>query len=154
MGRVQNKNLIPVNERPEEEARAIRSAGGKAKAEQQRQKKAAAELMQIFCDLPVSDGRRKNRLKRLGFADEDLNNKALMIAAIGQAAQLGNVYAFEKVLSLLGEDIPAPNDQANNLLDAIIRSTQEDIDTDGIPELQQASASDDDMVEPEAISEL
>lgn len=43
-----------------------------------------------------------------------------------------------------GDDEPA---KENNLLEAIINSTKEDIDTDDIPELQQETESDSDMVE-------
>lgn len=149
LSRPQNKNLIPVTERSEEEAHAIRSAGGKACAEKRRQQKAAAELMQTFCNLPVSDGRKRNRLKRLGFAEDDLNNKALMVAAIGQMAQAGNVYAFEKVLELLGETGVSGVDKENNLLEAIVNSTMEDLDTDDIPEIQQTAESGSDVVEQE-----
>lgn len=147
MARPQDKHLIPLTQRSEEEARAIRSAGGKASQAKRRKMKAAAELMQIFCDLPVSDGRKKNRLKRLGFEEDDLSNKALMVAAIGQLAQAGNVYAFEKVLELLGEDGLSVVKKENNLLEAIVNSTAEDVNTDDIPEIQQEADADADVVE-------
>ena len=41
-----------------------------------------------------------------------------------------------------------PADSQNNLLDAIINSTKEDVPTDDIPELQQTAKPGDDMVEP------
>lgn len=151
MARPQDKHLIPLTQRSEAEAYAIRSAGGKASQAKRKQKKAAAELMQIFCDLPVSDGRKKNRLKRLGFDEDDLSNKALMVAAIGRLAQAGNVYAFEKVLELLGEDGMSAVKKENNLLEAIVNSTTEDVNTDDIPEIQQEAESDADLVEQETV---
>lgn len=151
MSRPQDKHLIPLNQRSPEEARAIQSKGGKVTAERRRQQKAAAELMQQFCDLPITDGRRKNRLKRLGIENDDLTNKMLMVVSIGQMAQAGNVYAFEKVLELLGEGGVTAGGKENNLLEALMQCAEKDVNTDDIPELQQAAEPDPDMVDQEEV---
>ena len=58
--------------------------------------------------------------------------------------------ARRRVLTLLrltGEDRPDTKPKENNLLEAIQNATKEDIDTDDLPELQQASEVDADVVE-------
>lgn len=82
MSRPQDKNLVPLTERSEEEAHAIRSAGGKAKAESDRRKKLTSELLQLYSDLPITDKRKANRLKKLGIEEADLTQKALIADAI------------------------------------------------------------------------
>lgn len=147
MSRPQDKHLIPLTERSEEEAFAIRSAGGKASQEKRRQQKLMAELLKIYSALPITDKRRKNRLVRMGMDDEDLSQKALVADGIMRAAQAGNTYAIQLYLELIGETALASAAKDNNLLEAIIASTGGDIDTDEIPELQQTAAADADVVE-------
>lgn len=147
MSRPQDKHLIPLTERSEEEAFAIRSAGGKAVQEKRRQQKLMAELLQIYSSFPITDKRRKNRLARMGMEDEDLTQKALVADGIMRAAQAGNTYAIQLYLELIGESAMNGAGKENNLFEAIIGSTGEDIDTDEIPELQQTAAVDADVVE-------
>lgn len=146
--RPQNKNLIPLNRRSPEERRAIGSKGGKACAERRAQKKAAAEMMQLFCELPIVDGRTKNRLKRLGIEPNDMTNKMQMVVAIGKLAQAGNVYAFDKVLELLGEGGISSVTKENNLIDALMGAViSKAVNTDDLPEIQRTAKSDSDLVD-------
>lgn len=147
MSRPQDKHLIPLTERSEEEAHAIRSAGGKAVQEKKRQQKLMTELLQIYSDLPITDKKRKGRLKRLGIEEGDLTQKTLIADAIMRSAQGGNTYAIQLYLDLIGESGLGGPVKENNLLDALINGTKEDIDADDIPELQQEAESDADVVE-------
>lgn len=147
MSRPQDKHLIPLTERSEEEAHAIRSKGGKAVQEKKKQQKLMTELLQIYSDLPITDKKRKGRLKRLGMEEGDLTQKTLIADAIMRAAQNGNTYAIQLYLDLMGESGLGGPAKENNLLDALINGTKEDIDADDIPELQQTAESDADVVE-------
>lgn len=147
MSRPQDKHLIPLTERSEEEAHAIRSAGGKAVQEKKRQQKLMTELLQIYSDLPITDKKRKGRLKRLGIEEADLTQKTLIADAIMKSAQGGNTYAIQLYLDLMGESGLGGPVKENNLLDALVNGTKEDIDADDIPELQQEAESDADVVE-------
>lgn len=147
MSRPQDKNLIPLTERSEEEAHAIRSAGGKAVQEKKRQQKLMSELLQIYSDLPINDKKRKGRLKRLGITDEDMTQKTLIADAIMRSAQAGNTYAIQLYLDLIGESGLGGTAKENNLLEALLDNTKEDINADDIPEIQQTAESDADVVE-------
>ena len=147
MSRPQDKNLIPFDQRSPEEAHAIRSAGGKAAQEAKKKKKAMAELLQIYSDLPVNDNRKKNRLKKLGISDEDLTQKTLVADAIMRGAQAGNFYLIQLYLEAIGEIGQGNTGKENNLLAAIVESTAEEVDTSDLPEIQQTAEPDADMVE-------
>lgn len=147
MSRPQDKHLIPLTERSEEEAHAIRSAGGKASQEKRKQQKLMTELLSIYSDLPVTDKKKKGRLKRLGIEDSDLTQKTLIADAIMRGAQAGNSYLIQMYLELVGEAGLGGPAKENNLLEAIQNSTKENVDTDDISEIQQTAASDTDVVE-------
>ena len=147
MSRPQDKHLIPLTERSEEEAHAIRSAGGKAAQEKRRQQKLMSELLTLYSDLPINDKRKSKRLAKLGLEDADLTQKALIADAIMKGAQAGNSYLIQMYLDIIGESGMGGPTKENNLLGAIVNSTKEDVDTDDLPELQQTAESDTDVVE-------
>lgn len=147
VSRPQDKHLIPLTERSEEEAHAIRSAGGKATQEKRRKQKLMSELLTLYSDLPINDKRKSKRLAKLGLEERDLTQKALIADAIMKGAQAGNSYLIQMYLDTIGESGISGPQKENNLLDAIVNSTKEDVNTDDIPELQQEAESDADLVE-------
>ena len=132
--RPQNKNLKPLNERPPEEAQAIRSKGGIVKAEKQRQKKALADMLQLLDDLPITDKRVVKRLKEAGVGDELLIRKMQIADALHKACEKGNTYAVSLYMELTGEGTGAQKE--NNLIDALLEATKEGMDTSDISEIQ------------------
>lgn len=147
MSRPQDKHLIPLTERSEEEAHAIRSAGGKASQQKRREKQMMADLVELYSGLPITDKRKKNRLAKLGIPPEELTQKLLVADALIRAAQAGNTYAIQMFMEITGEAGMSGPAKENNLLEAIQNATKEDMDTDDLPELQQAAAADTDLVE-------
>ena len=64
-------------------------------------------------------------------------------------------YDKMKALELLGKHMgmfegrdSQENQEQNNLLEAILKATQEELETDDLPEFKQTSDSDHDLVEP------
>lgn len=147
MSRPQDKHLIPLTERSEEEAHAIRSAGGKASQQKRREKQMMADLVELYSGLPITDKRKKNRLAKLGIPPEELTQKLLVADALIRAAQAGNTYAIQMFMEITGEAGMSGPAKENNLLEAIRDATKEDMDTDDLPELQQAATADTDLVE-------
>lgn len=147
MSRPQDKHLIPLTERSEEEAHAIRSAGGKASQQKRREKQMMADLVELYSGLPITDKRKKNRLAKLGIPPEELTQKLLVADALIRAAQAGNTYAIQMFMGITGEAGMSGPAKENNLLEAIQNATKEDMDTDDLPELQQAATADTDLVE-------
>ena len=63
------------------------------------------------------------------------------------SVQSRNSSVIEIYLRLTGETQSDTKPKDNNLLEAIQNATKEDVNTDDLPELQQAAASDTDVVE-------
>ena len=116
MSRPQDKNLIPLTERSEEEAHAIRSAGGKASQEKRRERQMMADLLELYSGLPITDKRKQNRLKKLGIPSEVLTQKMLVADALMRSAQAGNTYAIQLYMDITGETGLAGSAKDNNSL--------------------------------------
>ena len=98
------KNLVAQNKRTKSEQRRIASKGGKASGEARRKKKQFKDCMIQLLDMDVSDMRKYNKLARMGYGVEDINNKQLLTVALFAEAAKGNVAAFKEVKGLIGED--------------------------------------------------
>ena len=147
MSRPQDKNLIPLNERSEEEAHAIRSAGGKAVQAKRKRETEQQYLLGKYVGLPILDKRTVKKFERMGFEDPEITRALEITHSIFQSAKAGDPRMVEIYLRLTGEDHAEPQVKENNLLEAIQNCTKEDIDTDDIPELQQTAEPDADVVE-------
>lgn len=148
MSRPQDKHLIPLTERTPEEAHAIRSAGGKASQQKRKERQMMADLLELYSGLPITDARKKKRLERMGLPPDELTQKMLIADALMRAAQAGNTYAIQLYMEVTGETGMGGGKKENNLLEALQDSTKEDMDTDDLPELQQETEADVDVVEP------
>lgn len=99
-----NENLIPFNERTEEEQRRIQSAGGKASGAARRRKRSLKEAAELYLSLPVSDRRTWNKIARRYVEPDDIDNQMAMIIGLTAAATAGDARAGRLIIDLLGED--------------------------------------------------
>lgn len=109
------KNLIPMDQRTESEARELGKLGGKASGAARRRKRALKEAADLYLSLPVSDKRRWNALARRGIDPEDVDNQMAMIVGLTDAAAGGDARAGRLLVDILGEDSRA--DPAADQLD-------------------------------------
>lgn len=147
MSRPQDKHLIPLTERSEEEAHAIRSAGGKAVHEKRKRMLQQNYLLGKMAGMPILDKRTVKKFERMGFEDEEISRALEVTMAIMDGAKKGDPRMIELYLRVMGEDTAEKPTQENNLLNAILNQTKEDVDTDDLPELQQEAESNADVVE-------
>ena len=98
------KNLIPFNERTEDEQRKIQSAGGRASGAARRRKRALKEAADLYLSLPVADRRRWNRLAKRGIDPEDIDNQMAMIVGLTDAAAEGDARAGRLIVDILGDE--------------------------------------------------
>ena len=89
-------NLIPMNERTEDEQREIARKGGIESGKARRRKRTMKEAAQIILKAPVNDEQAK-LLKKYGIAEQDCT-KAVQMAADG------DLKAAEFVRDILGEN--------------------------------------------------
>ena len=108
------QNLIPFNERTEEEQREIRSSGGRASGVSRRRKRSLKEAADLYLSLPVADRRRWNRIARRNVDPEDVDNQMAMIIGLVEAATNGDARAAKVIVDLLGD---TPGDDGGQIID-------------------------------------
>lgn len=101
------KNLIPFDQRTEEEQRTIRSAGGIASGAARRRKRSLKEAADLYLSLPVTDQRKWNRISRRYVDPEDIDNQMAMIIGLVDAATSGDARAAKIIVDLLGDSAKA-----------------------------------------------
>lgn len=108
------QNLIPMDQRSEDEARALGKQGGIASGAARRRRRALKEAADLYLSLPP-DRRKWNTLARRGVDPEDIDNQMLMIAGLHAAAAEGDARAGRLLVDILGESAQA--DPAADQLD-------------------------------------
>ena len=93
MSRPQDKHLIPLTERSEEEAHAIRSAGGKAAQEKRKRRTEQQYLLGKYAGAPILDKRTIKKFERMGFEDEEISRALEITDAIMKGAKAGGAAA-------------------------------------------------------------
>ena len=100
------ENLIPFNERTEEEQKRIARMGGKASGEARRRKKTMKENLELLLTMSVGKGEKADIEKGENIKDYAKENvtveQAMLIAQI-QKALKGDAQAFEMIRDLIGE---------------------------------------------------
>ena len=105
------KNLIPMDQRSQSEARELGREGGRASGVSRRRKKSLREAAELYLSLPVSDKRAWNKLAKDGVAPEDVDNQMAIIAGLSIKAAKGDAKAAKLLFDLLGEQ---PKDEPKN----------------------------------------
>lgn len=117
------KNLIPMNQRSEDEARLFGAAGGVASGASRRRKRSLKECADLYLSLPPADRRRWNKISRQGVEPEEIDNQMAMIIGLTERAIKGDAKAAKVIIDLLGE---SPNEEKNqdgmlaNLIDGLV----------------------------------
>lgn len=100
------KNLIPFDQRPEEERKELARQGGIASGAARRRKRAMRDAADYYLSLPVSDKRVFNKLARRYVEPEDIDNQMMVIAGLTEAAAAGDARAGRLLFDILGESKP------------------------------------------------
>ncbi len=128
------KNLKPLNKRPQRERKEIARMGAKASNAVQANKRALRESANILLALPV-DKETKAELKRYRLENDDCNYAmALVVAQLKNALQ-GDTRAFTAIRDIIGEK-PKDNEQDdidrdNQIIINVIPASEADIEKDG-----------------------
>lgn len=97
------QNLIPMDRRSKEEARALGREGGRASGVSRRRKRALREAADMYLAMPVQDKRSLNKLLRAGVDEDDADNQMLVIAGLVAKATKGDAKAAKLIFDLIGE---------------------------------------------------
>lgn len=117
------KNLIPMNQRSKEEARAYGAKGGRASGAARRRKRKLKECMNALLDLPVTGDGNYNALAAMGLDPDEIDNRMLLTAALFQrAAKTGDPKAVHEIREILNE---ADADSEGGILGDILGAVKE-----------------------------
>lgn len=149
------RNLVPFDERTENEQRKIASAGGKASGKARRRKKSMKQKMQLLLSLPAADNDQAE-LSAIGVDPEDMDNEMVLVKALFLAAAEGDTKAFDRIQDVLGRTVAREelalkkqeakkrNIPSNGKLEELISGLQEEQD-----DLHTETANADEPVETE-----
>ena len=114
------KDLIPFNQRTEEEQKKIASMGGKKSGEVRREQKTYREMAKAMLSATITDENILNELNAYGLSETDV--KAYTLLGMIKASGNGSHNAFDRLMMLLGEETQATTseqEKQDNLLKAI-----------------------------------
>lgn len=97
------ENLIPMDERTEDERREIARKGGIESGKARRRKRTMKEAAQIILKAPVNADQAE-LLSGYGIAEQDHTNLVLIMAKAVQRAADGDLKAAEFIRDVLGEN--------------------------------------------------
>lgn len=97
------QNLIPFDQRTEEEAREAGRKGGIASGVSRRRKRDLREAAELYLSLPVADKRQLARLSKAGVETEDADNQMAIVAGLAMKAMRGDAKAAKLLFDLLPE---------------------------------------------------
>lgn len=96
------ENLIPFQDRTEEERRELAKKAGEASGESRRKKKTLREMARYFGELKV-EGKAAQAMEALGI-DEELRTRFMQgVVSLFNKASKGDVQAFNAIRDIIGE---------------------------------------------------
>ena len=112
------KDLIPFNQRTEEEQKKIASMGGKKSGEVRREQKTYREMAKAMLSAQITDPKMLEEMAKYGIEGTDL--KAYTLLGMIKASAEGSHNAFDRLLELAGEkDTPTDQNRFNDGLMAL-----------------------------------
>ena len=114
------KNLIPLNQRTKSEQRDIARQGGKKSGEVRREQKTYRDMAKAMLSATITDENILNELKAYGLNETDV--KAYTLLGMIKASGNGSHNAFDRLMMLVGEETQTTTSEQEkqaNLLKAI-----------------------------------
>ena len=106
------KDLIPFNQRTEEEQKKIASMGGKKSGEVRREQKTYREMAKAMLSATIKDKSILDELQAYGLSETDV--KAYTLLGMIKASGNGSHNAFDRLMELIGEKEQGTGNDAFN----------------------------------------
>ena len=106
------KDLIPFNQRTEEEQKKIASMGGKKSGEVRREQKTYRDMAKAMLSATITDKNILNELEAYGLSETDV--KAYTLLGMIKASGNGSHHAFDRLMELIGEKEQSTGNDAFN----------------------------------------
>lgn len=122
-GILAKKDLIPFNQRTEEEQKKIASMGGKKSGEVRREQKTYREMAKAMLSATITDENILNELQAYGLSETDV--KAYTLLGMIKASGNGSHNAFDRLMELIGEKEQNQNENVIAKLDKVLGDIDE-----------------------------
>lgn len=96
-------NLIPLNKRTKSEQREIAKKGGIESGKIRREKKQMKEIINDLFSKPVTNQKIIDKLKTLGYEDDEITNQIAMTSSAFFKALKGDIRAMEFLRDTAGQ---------------------------------------------------
>ena len=117
------KNLIPFNQRTENEQREIARQGGIKSGEVRREQKTYREMAKAMLSATITDENILNELQAYGLSETDV--KAYTLLGMIKASGNGSHNAFDRLMELIGEKEQNQNENVIAKLDKVLGDIDE-----------------------------
>ncbi len=117
------KNLIPLNERTKSEQRKIARQGGIRSGEVRREQKTYREMAKAMLSAKITDSTMLEEMAKYGIDGTDL--KAYTLLGMIKASAAGSHNAFDRLLELTGEKEQNQNEDVIAKLDKVLNGIDE-----------------------------
>ena len=117
------KDLIPFNQRTEEEQKKIASMGGKKSGEVRREQKTYREMAKAMLSAQITDPKMLEEIAKYGIEGTDL--KAYTLLGMIKASGNGSHNAFDRLMELIGEKEQNQNENVIAKLDKVLGDIDE-----------------------------
>ena len=118
-----DKNLIPFNQRTEREKREIAKKGGKKSGEVRREQKTYRDMAKAMLSATIKDKNILHELQAYGFSETDV--KAYTLLGMIKASGNGSHNAFDRLMELIGEKEQNQNENIIAKLDNVLGDIDE-----------------------------
>lgn len=95
------ENLIPMNERTEEEKKRIVKLGVEARKKKRDEKMALQQAMKALLTMKITTEKQKQVLMHMGFKSDDLTNQNLLMVALFKKGLTGDVAAIKEIVTMM-----------------------------------------------------
>jgi hypothetical protein len=106
------KDLIPFNQRTEEEQKKIASMGGKKSGQVRREQKTYRDMAKAMLSATIKDKKILDELQAYGLSETDV--KAYTLLGMIKASGNGSHHAFDRLMELIGEKEQGTGNDAFN----------------------------------------
>ena len=118
-----DKNLIPLNQRTKNEQRKIARQGGIKSGEVRREQKTYREMAKAMLSATITDENRLKELQSYGLSETDV--KAYTLLGMIKASGSGSHNAFDRLMELIGEKEQNQNENVIAKLDKVLGGIDE-----------------------------
>ena len=118
-----DKNLIPLNQRTKSEQREIARQGGIKSGEVRREQKSYREMAKVMLSATITDENILNELQAYGLSETDV--KAYTLLGMIKASGNGSHNAFDRLMELIGEKEQNQNENVIANLDKVLGDIDE-----------------------------